>query len=171
MRVSIFQIVTLFLHGPGRTGMQVAEGEHPNAVYPQVAFGSGLMPLSLEAYTSHLKGRKFMPAPHWSMPKSRFGAFSEAGSESKICCGSSQVLHENEELEEELARVRAGNLRAAEILAGPLPPPLPQPQPDRPAGGDPPQAVATASGERPPGPQQPPPPQPEAPKRPRLDDE
>lgn len=86
------------------------------------------------------------------------------GTASKLCCGFLQVLHENEVLEDELARVRAGNLRAAEVLAGPLPPP----QPHSPAGGNPPPAVAEG---RPTDPQQPPPPQPEPPKRPRHDDD
>ena len=87
-----------------------------------------------------------------------------------------QMLRENQELENELMRVREGNQRAAEILAGPLPPPLPQQRESPPRGpGEegPPLAVATAGREHPPAdPHQPPPePHPEPPKRPRLDDD
>ncbi len=86
------------------------------------------------------------------------------------------MLRENQELENELMRVRVGNQRAAGILAGPLPPPLPQQRespPLGPGGEAPPLAVATAGRERPSADhhQPPPEPHPEPPKRPRLDND
>ncbi len=82
-----------------------------------------------------------------------------------------QVLQENEQLEEELVRVRGGNLRAAQILAAPL---LQPESPDRGGGdgGHRPPAVATApEGSPSVPPQTPPPPDTVPPKRPRPDDD
>lgn len=87
------------------------------------------------------------------------------------CCAllCEQVLQENEQLEQQLAQVRGGNFRAAQILTAPAPE---QDSRDEYYGGHPPQAVATVTGgfsSSPP--HEPPPPTTAAPKRPRHDDD